>query len=147
MGKLAQRFLDIDKSGVYCVAGAGTPRDAAREAGLALLEIPLDGVADKVALLQRFATALAFPDWFGGNWDALEDCLTDLSWHEASGYVLVLHGAGALAQRCPDDWGVLIDVLGESAQYWRERKQPFFAVAVDPERRLALPLLYNERAR
>lgn len=146
MGRLAQRFLDTAKSGVYRVAGAGTPREAAREAGLAVLEIPLDGVADKATLLQRFAAALAFPDWFGGNWDALEDCLTDLSWHEAPGYVLLLHGAGAPAQCCPDDYGVLIDVLRESAQYWRERKLPFFAVAVDPDRQLALPMLYNERA-
>ncbi|MBI3375524.1 MAG: barstar family protein [Betaproteobacteria bacterium] len=147
MGKLAQRFLDAAKSGVYRAADAGIPREAAREAGLALLEVSLEGVADKGALLQRIAASFAFPDWFGGNWDALEDCLTDLSWQEAAGYVLLLHGADELAQRCPDDFGVLIDVLGESAQYWRERRAPFFAVAIDPRLRLAFPVLYNERLR
>ena len=147
MGKLAQRFFDASKSGVYRVAEAGVTREAAREAGLALLEVSLEGVADKDALLQRFAASLAFPEWFGANWDALEDCLTDFTWHEAAGYALLLHGADGLAQRCPDDYGVLIDVLGASAQYWRERRVPFFAVALDPGFCLALPVLYNERAR
>ncbi len=59
----------------------------------------------------------------------------------------MVRGADTLAQRCPDDYGVLVDVLGECAQYWREREVPFFAVALDPGRQLALPVLYNERAR
>lgn len=147
MGKLAQRFLDASKSGVYRVADEGIPREAAREAGLALLEVSLEGVAGKDALLQRFAASLAFPDWFGGNWDALEDCLTDFSWRQAAGYALFLHGAGELARRCPEEYGVLIDVLGACAQYWRERELPFFAVAIDPRLCLSLAALYNERSR
>ena len=144
MGKLAQRFLDAEKSGVYRVSGAGVPRTAAREAGLALLEVSLDGVADKDALLRQFAASLGFPDWFGGNWDALEECLTDLSWCEAAGYVLLVRGAAALAVRGAADYGVLIDLLGGCAQSWRERGVPFFAVCVDPGGALALPPLYNE---
>ena len=49
---------------------------------------------------------LRFPDWFGENWDALEDCLSDLSWREAAGHVLVFDNAKA-----GDDFGVLVDVL------------------------------------
>lgn len=37
----------------------------------------------KAELLERVALALSFPDYFGRNWDALIDCLSDLSWcHE-----------------------------------------------------------------
>jgi hypothetical protein len=147
MGKLAQRFLDPEKSGVYRVSGAGVPRTAAREAGLALLEVSLDGVADKDALLRQFAASLGFPDWFGGNWDALEDCLTDLSWHAAAGFVLLLPGADTLAALHADDYGVLIDVLASCAQYWRERGVPFFAVCDDPGGALVLPALFNEAER
>ena len=144
MGKLAQRLRDAGKSGVYRVTSAKVPREAGREAGLALFELPLEALADKKALLRQFATVLAFPEWFGGNWDALGDCLTDLSWRDAGGYVLLVHGAAAFATRCADDYGVLIDVLGASAQSWRERDVPFFAVCVDPGGALALPALYND---
>ena len=53
--------------------------DAARGTRLDVARVDLAGARDKEALLERLATALDFPDWFGGNWDALEDCLTDLS--------------------------------------------------------------------
>ena len=37
-------------------------------------------VSTKDELLRRLAEALRFPDYFGHNWDALSDCLRDLSW-------------------------------------------------------------------
>ena len=49
MGKLAQRFRDPAKSGVYRVTDATVPGKAAREAGLALLEVPLEGVQEGLA--------------------------------------------------------------------------------------------------
>ena len=35
----------------------------------------IDGRTD---MFEQFATALKFPDWFGGNWDAFVDCLREL---------------------------------------------------------------------
>ena len=41
-------------------------------------------------LLRALASALKFPHYFGHNWDALEECLNDLSWlGKQSGIVLV----------------------------------------------------------
>jgi hypothetical protein len=91
-------------------------------------------------MLSKLAEALEFPAWFGGNWDALEDCLTDLSWLNAAGHVLLIEGAaGAPA----DDLGVLEDVLAAAAAHWAERGRPFFAVFVGG--RTALALLHRER--
>lgn len=36
-----------------------------------------DSIVDKRALLCRLARDLSFPEYFGNNWDALVDCLSD----------------------------------------------------------------------
>ena len=135
MGKLALRLRDASRSGVYRVARPDEVVEAAREAGLRLEKVHF---AAKPALLRNLANALGFPDWFGENWDALEDCLTDLSWSDASGHVLLFDGA-----RAEDDFGVLVDILESAAQYWAGRKKPFFAVFLDAKAALPLSELFR----
>jgi hypothetical protein len=133
MGKLGQRLMDASRSGVYRASGAASVVDAAREAALDLVRIDAQD-----ALFERLAEALDFPAWFGGNWDALEDCLGDLSWRAGGGHVLVFDGYPGGAEL-----GALLDVLRSSAQYWAQRGRPFFAVFIDPQRQLALADLYR----
>jgi hypothetical protein len=85
--------------------------------------------------IEAIARALRFPDWFGGNWDGLEDCLIDLSWRKPP-HRLVLQGF-----RTGDELGILIDVLASAAQFWDEQGESFVAVFVDPRRELDLPAL------
>lgn len=142
MGKLTQRLSDASRSGVYRSAGGEEIEDAVRGTRLDLARVGLDGLEDKEALLARIGEALGFPDWFGGNWDALEDCLGDLSWRPGEGHVLLFAGGGALAA---DDLGVLLDVLKSSAAFWAERGRPFFAVFLDPDHAMALPELFRRK--
>jgi RNAse (barnase) inhibitor barstar len=137
MGKLIERLLDASRSGVYRSPRAEPIMDAVRGSALSLVKIRAQG---KEALLKDIAAALDFPDWFGQNWDALEDCLTDLSWRNATGHVLVFE-----KPQPGDDLGVLIDVLQSVAEYWARRGKPFFAVFIDASRALALPDLYVEK--
>jgi hypothetical protein len=37
-------------------------------------------ISRKEELLTTLARRLCFPDYFGGNWDAFEECVRDLSW-------------------------------------------------------------------
>ena len=55
----------------------------------------LDGgsVGSRQALHQTLAAGLRFPDWYGGNLDALHDCLTDIT----EPTELVIRGGAALA--------------------------------------------------
>ncbi|HET9734974.1 MAG TPA: barstar family protein [Burkholderiales bacterium] len=142
MGKLVQALNDAARSGVYRVPRPDEALDAVRGARLDLARVDLAGAAGKEALLERLAQALGFPDWFGDNWDALEDCLTDLSWRAGSGHAILLERHGELAL---DDLGMLIEVLGAAAEHWAGRGRPFFAVFVDPEAVLALPELVRRK--
>jgi RNAse (barnase) inhibitor barstar len=136
MGKLLQRLKDASRSGIYRAPRTDEIADAVHGSGVFLARIAF---ADKEKLLKNIARALEFPDWFGGNWDALEDCLTDLSWRDADGYVLVFEAA-----KPGDQLGVLIDVLRTAAEHWAGRGKPFFAVFVDPARSLPLPELFRQ---
>ena len=140
MSKLLQRLGDPAKSGVYKSSRSDEILEAARGSKLLVAHIDLAGVAGKQALLGRIAKALAFPAWFGGNWDALEECLSDLSWSAASGHVLLFEGAANVAA---EERGMLVDILAAAASARAGRGRPFFAVFLDGAP--GLPDLYNDR--
>jgi RNAse (barnase) inhibitor barstar len=47
------------------------------------------GIESAAALLEALDTALDLPDYFGQNWDALDECIQDLSWIPPGPVVLV----------------------------------------------------------
>jgi RNAse (barnase) inhibitor barstar len=99
----------------------------ARSLGFACARIDLAGCRDKDELLARFALTLDFPAWFGGNWDALFDCLTDLSWRPAPGYLLVFEHAAGLREAAPEALDTAVAILGDAATAWGGRDVPFRA--------------------
>ena len=50
-----------------------------RSAGWQVTELDLSGVLDKGAFMARCVRDLDLPEWFGRNWDALADSLSDRS--------------------------------------------------------------------
>lgn len=103
-----------------------TVLDAAAAAGLCCVRIDLADCRSKAELLARIADALEFPWWFGQNWDALADCLGDLEWLPAEGYVLLLDAPDALRRAAPEDYATAAEVFAAAAQGWRERNTPFW---------------------
>ena len=139
MSKLRARLTDPERSGTYRAKHDRDIRDALSDGGFDVVAIALAGGKD--AMLAAVSRSLAFPEWFGGNWDALEDCLTDLSWREDAPRVLLVSGAAS-----GDELGILIDILSTAAEFWRERERAFFAVFIDPAGTIELPALYLEKA-
>jgi hypothetical protein len=126
---------DASQAGVYEVDAADLPAlaAAARDSGLLVRRIDLDGCRDKRALLLRIATVLDLPAGRGGNWDALADALRDLEWLPAPGYVLLFEAAAPLRSAQPGHLQTLIDLLQEASRWWAEADVPFWAfVALDP---------------
>jgi hypothetical protein len=93
----------------------------------------LDGaeMTDKAQLMQEFAAVLNFPDYFGGNWDALRDCLGDVSWldEDATHCVLLFDRW----EKCtsPD----LIDILQDAIAGWTEAADAVYVLlrTTDPD--------------
>ena len=141
MAKLIERLRDAAKSGVYRSSGAEAVAEAVRGSPLSFARIGLHEAAGKRALMARIAANLGFPDGFGENWDALEDCLTDFSWCDAKGHVLVFEGFQFLPR---EELGVLIDVLIGAAEFWSGQGKPFYAVFIDPGRTLMLADIHSD---
>jgi len=133
MSKLLERLRDAARSGVYRAGSPQAVLEVTRGTDLDVAQI--DAGAGVIGSIAR---ALEFPQWFGGNWDALEDSLGDLSWREGAGHVLLFRTYPA-----GDELGLLVDVLRSTAEYWAGRGKPFFAVFIDPQRRLEVPDLYR----
>lgn len=106
--------------------GAGPIHAAAKALSLSYVEVDLAGVEDKEGLLTVLAKALAFPPWFGHNWDALEDCLSDMSWREAEGYVLILRHADRLHSEAEGDFLTALRILADVSTTWAEAGLPFW---------------------
>lgn len=73
--------------------------------------------------------ALRFPDYFGRNWDALSDCLRDLSWLPP-GRISVVHDA--LPDLPPKDLRTYMDVLATAAGDWKPQES-YELVVIFPE--------------
>jgi hypothetical protein len=134
MAKLLQRLQDSSRSGVYRVAGDVEIADALRGGEPVLHRISLAEAKTKKALLERIAQALQLPDWFGGNWDALEDSLKE----KGDRCVFLFDGPPPLAET-----RALLEVLTAVAEFWKAEGEPFFAVFVDPMATLELPELFR----
>lgn len=67
-------------------------------------------------LLKSLYYILWFPGYFGFNWDALYDCLRDLSWIPCEKVVLVHESLPKLKK---EDLRVYLEVLRDSVLDWR----------------------------
>lgn len=99
------------------------PRDRPLEADVAIDLSDCPGTAE---LLQDLGSALAFPDWYGANFDALFDCLSD---PDIPGCIR-LFGLDAYAHRHPDDFAILVEVLRASCAARAEMEVPL-TVCID----------------
>jgi hypothetical protein len=123
-------FSTYLNSGVYLAPPRADDgiRSAARMRGLEFMEVELKGVKEKRNFLKRMATGLDFPEYFGMNWDALGDCLTDFSWRAAEGYVILLKNHQSFAVKSPPDAQMAERIFDSSAQYWKQKKTPFYII-------------------
>ncbi|MDH4185649.1 MAG: barstar family protein [Nitrospira sp.] len=96
-------------------------------------------------LLTEFARALDFPDYFGHNWDALEECLADLEWLPAKGYVVLITDAIQVLPDDEDEYETFLEILSDAGEAWgsgqagmgAQRATPFHVLFAVSERERA----------
>lgn len=96
----------------------------------------LDGarLTTKADLLACIASEFHFPEYWGQNWDALSDCLQDLSWlRQFSACLLVVENFEMLLGGTRSEVSVFLDILEDVGSSWADGNPevPFNAVLID----------------
>jgi RNAse (barnase) inhibitor barstar len=131
MSKLQSIISGARPSGLYRFASRASAATVRRRLELEGWRVfYLDGreIDDKQSFLRSCATAMEFPDYFGKNWDALEECLNDLSWVEADGYVILFDHADTFELGAPRAWSTAMDILADAAKGWHDAGTPMFVL-------------------
>src|SRR5690348_1392668 len=74
------------------------------------------GLSGLGELFQALRRELHLPDYFGENWDALSDCLRDLSWIKSRRVIILHDDLPRLDTRALTTY---LDVLSECTRDWR----------------------------
>lgn len=85
------------------------------------------GATTKQQVLTAIAQAFHFPKYFGKNFDALSDCLTDLT-HKAGpqpGFIVVLEQLPETPKFDKEVREKLLDVFRDAADFWADKKIAF----------------------
>ena len=123
---MSAKTLAAGRSGLYrAPADLASLKKQAREASLAWVDLPLQDVSNKKQFMAQCVRQMKLPSYFGGNWDALADCVRDFNWMSAKGYVLHISGSDKLAAAAPSEFQTALAVLGEAAEFWKNRNMPF----------------------
>jgi hypothetical protein len=115
--RLAAVLGGVRPPGIYRWLSRAHPSAVRRElaaAGWAVHLLDGRALGGRLDLLDRCAEELAFPGWFGRNWDAFFDCLRDLSWLAGEGHVLLWEQYGGLARADPKAWRQAYQLFGEA---------------------------------
>ena len=125
-----QVFSRAANSGVVETESVSTGeiRQAAQMSELAFYHLNLAHISGKDGFLKAAADALEFPAYFGANWDAFEECLTDLSWHDAKGVVLLVEEVEPFDRDFPEVMETARDIFESVTSYWRGLDTCFFVV-------------------
>jgi len=79
--------------------------------------INIADVHNKQEILKVFSDAFNFPDYYGHNWDAFNDCINDLTWLDASLYLLILIGIDK-SEIDEESKNILLELLDIASRRW-----------------------------
>jgi RNAse (barnase) inhibitor barstar len=141
MPSLLELLPDSQRAGVYQTDLATQEIIAAANTlALHVAKIDLRRIHGKAELLDAFAKAMQFPNYFGKNWDALSDCLIDLSWLSNQGWVLILANGKNFSQTAGNVLDTTLAILSSASIFWRTQGKPFWAfVEVSTDWEIDLP--------
>ena len=129
-------FKHAAQAGLYYLpdsARSDLEQEAAK-AQRAFFSVRLENCKDTQEALIEFGKACHFPIWYGANFDALNDCLSDPDWPNGKGVILKISGLETLRSGDVEAFSTLIDVLRSATISRSASKQPLWILLTTPAR-------------
>jgi RNAse (barnase) inhibitor barstar len=102
-----------------------TVEQIAAEPGTKVFYLNGKKINNKQTFLKQAAEAMEFPAYFGNNWDAFDECITDLTWCPAQRYVILYDHADIFAQAEPTQYQIALDIFNSAKEYWEDNNISF----------------------
>ncbi|MEZ4618112.1 MAG: barstar family protein [Caldilineaceae bacterium] len=83
-------------------------------------------VKSKADFLRMAGATMSFPAYCGPNWDAFDECLRDLSWVRAAGYVLIYDNVWYFPRNDRPAWREARSILADAIDFWGKAGVPFY---------------------
>jgi RNAse (barnase) inhibitor barstar len=112
----------LSQGGLYRMSQAATPVQLttwAQAHGMSIRTWSGIRAVDREKFFEMVVRELALPEYFGENWDALYDCLTDLTLPE-QGELWIVDGLDSFARNEPEEFAAAASVLSDTADFWME---------------------------
>ncbi len=110
---------------------------AAKRSRLNSYAVDISHLSTISAILEQFGRSLNFPIWYGANFDALFDCLSDSSWQSGKDVLMYIDGMDRLRADDPEDFATLLEVLRSAIDARRPLKKAFWILIDAPARGVA----------
>ncbi|MDS1140669.1 barstar family protein [Pusillimonas sp. SM2304] len=91
--------------------------NAARTAGMTAYVVDCDRARSRSAVLRAVVKAVDFPEYFGGNLDALYDCLCDTVLDHKNGLFLWFHNLHSGDPALAEDSRAIVQVCDDTAEF------------------------------
>ena len=131
MSTISDLFTGQRRPAVYKLESPLAPQAIVQEAaarGWRCFYLDGSTIDDKASFLAACADAMQFPAYFGRNWDALDDCLNDLSWAPASGYIVLYDEVARFSRGQPGEWASARAVLVDAVSHWTVTGTPMYVL-------------------
>jgi hypothetical protein len=80
------------------------------------VSVDVSGAHDKAGFMLCLARDLDFPPYFGGNWDAVEECLADMDWESGVTTLIRITHAARLKATEPSVLTTFAEIIRDLAE-------------------------------
>lgn len=128
------RIFQSDRNGIYIYPSLREELPTLRSQALArdFKFSPVNAlfVHNRTSFFQALQEVGEFPEYFGHNFDALEECLLDFSFAPSSGYLFAFTHSAILRDILGDEYATLTSVFENAAASW-QKQGIFFKLLTD----------------